>query len=41
MFVVEALRQLKEDGNFVTLLCTERLDSMPSDLDARVSGRRV
>ncbi|WP_426218460.1 plasmid partitioning protein RepB C-terminal domain-containing protein [Methylobacterium sp. NFXW15] len=41
MFVVEALRQLKEDGNFVTLLCTENLDSMPSDLDARVSGRRA
>lgn len=39
MFVVEALRQLKGDGNFVTLLRAERLDGMPADLDARVSGR--
>ncbi|GAA0283322.1 plasmid partitioning protein RepB C-terminal domain-containing protein [Methylorubrum aminovorans] len=39
MFVVEALRQLKKDGSFVTLLRTERLDDMPADLDARVSGR--
>lgn len=39
MFVVEALRQLKKDGSFVTLLRTERLDGMPADLDARVSGR--
>lgn len=39
MFVVEALRKLRSDGHFVTLLRAERLDTMPSDLDARVSGR--
>ncbi|KQO42531.1 plasmid partitioning protein RepB C-terminal domain-containing protein [Methylobacterium sp. Leaf85] len=39
MFIVEALRRLRADGSFVTLLRAERLDGMPSDLDARVSGR--
>lgn len=39
MFVVEALRKLRGDGNFVTLLRAEGLDTMPADLDARVSGR--
>lgn len=39
MFVVEALRQLKDDIDFVRLLRGERLDAMPADLDARVAGR--
>lgn len=39
MFVAEALRRLRADVNFVTLLRAEGLDGMPADLDARVTGR--
>lgn len=39
MFVVEALRQLRADADFVALLRAERLDAMPADLDIRMSGR--
>lgn len=39
MFVVEALRRLREDTAFVALLRAERLDSIPSHLDERSTGR--
>lgn len=39
MFVVEALRTLRADENFVTLLRAEGIATMPADLDGRISGR--
>ena len=39
MFIVEAMRELREDQAFVQLLQAERLDAMPADLEARVAGR--
>ena len=38
LFVVEALKKLRIDENFVTLLRAEKLDSMPKDLEARIAG---
>ena len=38
LFVVEALKALRADENFVTLLRAERLDTMPKDLEARIVG---
>jgi ParB family chromosome partitioning protein len=39
LFVVEALRNLRADENFVTLLRAENLDTMPKDLETRIVGR--
>lgn len=38
LFVVEALKNLRADENFVTLLRAERLDTMPKDLETRIVG---
>lgn len=38
LFVVEALKNLRADENFVTLLRAERLDTMPKDLEIRIMG---
>lgn len=38
LFVVEALKNLRADENFVTLLRAERLDTMPKDLEVRIMG---
>jgi ParB family chromosome partitioning protein len=38
LFVVEALKTLRADENFVTLLRAERLDTMPKDLETRIMG---
>lgn len=38
LFVVEALKNLRADENFVTLLRAERLDTMPKDLEIRIVG---
>jgi ParB family chromosome partitioning protein len=37
LFVVEAIRSLREDGNFTNLLRAEKLDSMPAFLQERLS----
>ena len=38
LFVVEALKNLRVDENFVTLLRAEKLDTMPKDLEMRILG---
>ncbi|MFE0757903.1 plasmid partitioning protein RepB C-terminal domain-containing protein [Inquilinus sp. NPDC058860] len=38
LFVVEALKNLRTDENFVTLLRAEKLDTMPKDLEMRILG---
>ena len=38
MFVVAALRRLRSDNDFVTLLRAEGIDAMPADLDSRMNG---
>jgi ParB family chromosome partitioning protein len=38
LFVVQALKELRRDNAFATLLRAERLDTMPRALDARLSG---
>ncbi|KRE09499.1 chromosome partitioning protein ParB [Bosea sp. Root381] len=38
LFVVEALKNLRADENFITLLRAERLDTMPKDLESRILG---
>lgn len=38
LFVVEALKNLRADENFVTLLRAEHLDTMPKDLEIRIVG---
>jgi len=38
LFVVEALKNLRADENFVTLLRAERLDTIPKDLEIRIMG---
>lgn len=38
LFVVEALKNLRTDENFVTLLRAEMLDTMPKDLEKRILG---
>lgn len=38
LFVVEALKNLRADENFVTLLRAEKLDTMPKDLEMRILG---
>lgn len=38
LFVVEALKNLRADENFVTLLRAERLDTLPKDLENRIVG---
>lgn len=39
MFLVEALKELRADEHFVTLLRAEGLATMPADLDERIAGR--
>ncbi|MCW6512441.1 plasmid partitioning protein RepB C-terminal domain-containing protein [Lichenifustis flavocetrariae] len=39
LFVEEAMRRLRTDDHFVTLLRAENLDTMPADLDKRINGR--
>lgn len=38
LFVVEALKALRADEHFVTLLRAEKLDGMPKDLELRIKG---
>lgn len=38
LFVVQALKELRRDPGFSTLLRAEQLDTMPRALDARLSG---
>jgi ParB family chromosome partitioning protein len=38
LFVVEALKALRTDEHFVTLLRAEKLDSLPKDLELRIKG---
>ena len=38
LFVVQALKELRQDRAFSTLLRSEQLDTMPRALDARLSG---
>jgi ParB family chromosome partitioning protein len=38
LFVVQALKELRSDQSFATLLRAEQLDTMPRALDARLSG---
>lgn len=38
LFIVEALRQLRDDQNFATLLKAESLDSMPAFLEQRIAN---
>lgn len=38
LFVVQALKELRGDGAFSTLLRAEQLDTMPRALDARLAG---
>lgn len=38
LFVEEAMRRLRTDEHFVTLLRAEKLDTMPADLDKRING---
>lgn len=38
LFVVEALKTLRADEHFVTLLRAEKLDGMPKDLELRIKG---
>lgn len=38
LFIVEALKNLRVDENFVTLLRAEKLDTMPKDLEMRILG---
>lgn len=38
LFVVEALRTLRDDDSFVKLLRAEHLDTMPKDLEMRIKG---
>lgn len=38
LFVVEALKTLRTDEHFVTLLRAEKLDGMPKDLEQRING---
>jgi ParB family chromosome partitioning protein len=39
LFVVEAIRSLRTDEHFVTLLRAEGLDSMPEYLEHRLEAR--
>ncbi len=39
LFVEEAMRRLRADDHFVTLLRAENLDTMPANLDTRIKGR--
>jgi ParB family chromosome partitioning protein len=39
LFVIEAIRSLRTDENFVTLLRTEGLESMPEYLEQRLQTR--
>ncbi|GGC95023.1 plasmid partitioning protein RepB C-terminal domain-containing protein [Chelatococcus reniformis] len=41
LFVVEALKNLLADENFVTLLRAEKLDTLPKDLDKRIMGAAI
>jgi ParB family chromosome partitioning protein len=41
MFIVQALKELRQDRAFANLLRTEQLDTMPRALDARLSGGRA
>jgi ParB family chromosome partitioning protein len=38
LFVVEALKTLRADEHFVTLLRAEKLDGLPKDLELRIKG---
>jgi ParB family transcriptional regulator, chromosome partitioning protein len=37
LFIVEAIRELRDDENFSNLLKAERLDTMPAFLEQRIS----
>src|SRR6202165_270679 len=37
LFIVEAIRELRDDENFANLLRAERLDSMPAFLEQRIA----
>jgi len=39
LFIVEALRELRDDENFANLLKAESLDSMPAFLEQRIAAR--
>ena len=39
LFIVEALRELRDDENFANLLKAESLDSMPAFLEQRLAAR--
>lgn len=41
LFVVEALKELRHDRVFTTLLRAEQLDTMPRALDARLAGGQL
>jgi ParB family transcriptional regulator, chromosome partitioning protein len=41
MFVVQALKELRGDRSFASLLRGEQLDTMPRALDARLAGRSL
>jgi len=37
LFIVEAIRELRDDENFANLLKAERLDTMPAFLEQRIA----
>ena len=37
LFIVEAIRELRDDENFSNLLKAERLDTMPAFLEQRIT----
>ncbi|WP_372784831.1 plasmid partitioning protein RepB C-terminal domain-containing protein [Phenylobacterium sp.] len=40
LFIVQALKELRQDRTFANLLRSEQLDTMPRALDARLAGER-
>ena len=38
LFIVEAIRELRDDDNFANLLKAENLDSMPAFLEQRIAA---
>jgi ParB family chromosome partitioning protein len=41
LFIVQALKELRQDQDFATLLRAENLDTMPRALEARLTGLPV
>lgn len=41
LFIVQALKELRQDRAFANLLRAEQLDTMPRALDARLAGSRI